>query len=142
MERIATNLTSPSDGSPIYLGYQSTEVYVPRTAQTVYFHFVFQPPHADGCFQLLLRGAVFKGYIWGTNTHWSPNGRFLVAQWTGPFDSQLSRTLVIIDLITWQWVEAKGFNLMSIDDLGIHGKDIGGNRASLLFSRQTEWNAA
>ena len=141
-ERLAKTLRAPVDGKPIYLGFQSTEVDIPSIAQQVYFHFVFEPPHGDGCFQLLFRSAVFRGYIWGTNTYWSPNGRMLVAEWTGPFDERIGRTVVIIDLLSWQWIEARGFQVMSIDDYGIYGKDVGGNVASMDFSQQVDWNAA
>lgn len=142
MIRIAQTVIAPTNGGALHFGYESTEVYVHHSALTVYFHFVFQPPHADGCFQLLFRGAVFKGYIWGSASYWSPSGRYLVAEWTGPFVDKLTRTTVIIDLLMWRWIDAPGFVPESIDDHRIRGKTTGGSIASISFERQTEWNAA
>lgn len=144
MTRTAAVVSAPTDGKPLYLGFQSAEVTAPASGVEAYFHCLGEPaPHADALFQLLVKRRVLRGYIWGTSTFWSPNGRFLAADWTGvSSDTRLDRRLVLIDLIEWTYVDCGAFHLAQIDDEGLHGKDAGGNRASIRFVRQTDWNAA
>jgi hypothetical protein len=142
MNRSANLIDAPSDGKSLYLGYQSTEVCVHKTGEIVYFHYVTEPPHGDALLQLMVRCSVFPGYIWGSSTYWSPNGRYLVAEWTGFDIFRPSRRTVLIDLILWKYIDCESFLVQCIDDSGVHGKDVGGNRATILFLRQTDWQAA
>lgn len=132
---------APTDGRALVLFFDSTEVQVPATGERVLFSFEFQPPHADGLFKLSLRGAPFPGLIWGSHTHWSPNGRYLVAEWTGVDLSSLRRGLVLIDLQDGGYVDCGGFMIHSIDNDGIHGKDGGSAGVSIRFAEQVMWRA-
>ena len=138
----ALRTTAPVDGTSLYLGFQSTEVFIPKVGRAVFFHYVFESPHGDACYQLLVNGAVFPGYIWGAGTFWTPDGRYLAAQWTGPEVDRRGRTTVVIDLHLWKWIDAPGFIPESISNTGVRGKAHGGNQVSLTFERQTGWKAA
>ncbi len=142
MTRRARLLTAPIDGSPLVLGYTSTEVEIPGTGDTVYFHFVGQQGMADGWFELLHRCKVFPGYIWGSQTYWSPNGQFLFADWYDTSLDTANRQFVAISLKCSRYSTIWLRKVLSVGNSQLHYTAPSGYNKVFDFADTSTWKSA
>lgn len=132
-------LRAPIDGSGLYLGYQSLQVVVQASGSCVDFCYVTEPPHGDALLEMRWQQHIFPGLIWGSTTYWSPDGRYLMADWAGPPRSPLQRVCVLIDLQAWRYVALNGFRPTFVDAVGFHGKAVAGQVPIVRPDQPIDW---
>lgn len=130
-------LEAPAGGR-LYLGHGSHEVYVPGLDRSLRFQYVTEPPHGDALLQLFSQQRSLPGLVWGSDTWWSPDGRWVLLQWCGE-GREFGRTWRLVDLRDWRWTAVDIGRVTAITDELITGHTLGGAATRLGMADLTGW---
>lgn len=122
----------------LYLGYDSVDVEVPALGRSLRFQYITEPPRGDALLQLFSEGRSLPGLVWGSDTWWSPNGRWLLLQWSDDAPG-LTRTWRLIDLVDWRWTPIEIIRVEAIDNEAIHALKHGGAPMTLSPTDLPGW---
>lgn len=125
-------------GGRLNLGNDSSAVYVPGLKLSLRFQYITEPPHGDALLQLFCDGCSLPGWVWGSDSWWSPSGRWLLLQWSDERPG-FCRQWRLIDLREWRWTPVDMSKVLAIDDETIHGHAIGGAATALNIPTLPGW---